>query len=379
MMKWVVGIVLVAGCTGEIRRSAPAAGSDGAVPDRDGGRRDAGIVLMIDGSSMEDAGTTTVPGEDAGTGVDSGPSDPCAGVVCGTNEACVPATGVCDCVPGFADMGAGCVALPPGDPAGRTTAEVCGQWNGGHVENAATPWTPGATECDLGTLSPLAIEDTVRRISMFRWLAGLGAVTDDPARNTVAQHCATLMNANGRISHTPDTSWDCYTAQGAEGAGSSNLALGIRSPGQAIDLYMADPGTPSLGHRRWILNDPLGRVSIGFAGNAQCLGVFDSSGSTSRMWTAYPNPGPAPVETASDLWSFHSRSLSLGGTDVTVERMSDGAALAVRVTHPASGFGPDTVAFEPMGWTPAAGTSYRVTITGVSGGPIVYVVQLVSC
>jgi hypothetical protein len=214
---------------------------------------------------------------------------------------------------------------------------------------------------------------------MFRWLAGLGAVTDDPARNTIAQLCATLMNANGRISHTPDASWDCYTSQGAEGAGSSNLALGIRSPAQAIDLYMADPGTPSLGHRRWILNDPLGRVSIGFAGNAQCLGVFDSSGTTSRTWTAYPNPGPAPLETASDLWSFHSRSLSLGGSDVTVERVSDGSALAVRVTHPTAGFGPDTVAFEPMGWTPTAGTSYRVTITGVSGGPIVYIVQLVSC
>ena len=368
-----LGSVLVAGCTGRVSRRDRGAPVDAASPDDAAAATD-GPPGGDGGPGPTDGGPTPI---DGGGGVDSGPVDPCADVVCGADERCVD--GTCECVPGFVDMGAGCVAVPPGDPAGRTEADVCAQWNAGHVENASPAWTAGATECDLGTLSPDAIDDAVRRASMFRWLVGLGPVTNDASRQVIAQQCAVLMYANGRLSHTPDASWDCYTSQGAEGAGSSNLALGSRSPGQAIDLYMADPGTPSLGHRRWVLNDPLGRVSIGFAGNAQCLGVFDSSGTTSRPWTAYPNPGPAPIESAANLWSFHSRTLSLGGADVTVERVSDGASLPVVVSHPPDGFGPDTVAWDPSGWTPATGQRYRVTITGVSGGPITYVVHLVTC
>lgn len=373
--------LLAAACTGEIRRADGTPGDGDAGP---GGPEDGGPG-RIDGGVTPDGAAPPADGgpggaPDGGEGeADAGTVDPCAEVTCGTNEECDPATGACACRDGFADMGAGCVAVPPGDPAGRTEAEVCAAWRAGHVESSGTPWTAGGTECDLGTLHADAIDDTVRRVSLFRWLAGLGAVTDDPARQSVAQHCAVLMAANGRISHTPDSSWDCYTAEGEEGAGSSNLALGVGTPAFAIDLYMRDYGTPSLGHRRWILNDPLGKVSVGFAGTAQCLGIFDSSGTSDRDWTAYPNPGPAPVETSTDLWSLHSRRLSLAGADVTVERVSDGAALPVTVSHPPEGYGPGAVAWDPNGWTPVAGERYRVTITGVSGGPIAYVVHLVSC
>ena len=43
------------------------------------------------------------------------------------------------------------------------------------------------------------------------------------------------------------------------------------------------------------------------------------------------------------------------------------------------GYGPDTVAWAPMGWSAAVGQRYRVTIEGVGGGPIVYEVEPVSC
>ena len=150
----------------------------------------------------------------------------------------------------------------------------------------------------------------------------------------------------------------------------------MSSPGQAIDLYMSDRGVSNLGHRRWVINFRLGRVGIGFAGRAQCLGVFDMSGSTSRTWVAYPNPGPAPAATTGDVWSFHMAGA--GSADVTVESLTDGV-LGVSVVRLPGGFGADAVGWVPSGWTPSPGQTYRVTISGVPGGPIVYQVQVVSC
>jgi hypothetical protein len=189
-----------------------------------------------------------------------------------------------------------------------------------------------------------------------------------------------MMDQNGALSHMPPTTWACYTAEGASAAGRSNLALGAFSPAQAIDLYMADSGTPSLGHRRWVLNDYLGRVGIGFAGRAQCLGVFDTSGRTDRTWTAYPNPGPAPIETTQNVWSFHSHAFALSAATIQMERLgATPEEVPLSVSHVGGGFGPPgTVA-----WTPSVravdGDRFRITIGGLSGEDIVYETEIVDC
>lgn len=234
--------------------------------------------------------------------------------------------------------------------------------------------------CDPGTLDAAAVDDTLRRITMFRWLVGLGPVSADPAQMARDQACALMMYRNRMLNHSPPMSWTCYSAAGAMGAGSSNLALGTRTPGDAIDLYMDDSRVPSLGHRRWVINGPLARVGIGFAGNAQCLGVFDGSGSSSRMWTAWPNPGPSPVAAApGELWSFHSNTFGLASATMAVTRVSDGMTMAGSVEHPPNGYGPNTVAFRPSGWRPMAGQTYSVTVSGFSGGPITYQTAFVAC
>jgi uncharacterized protein YkwD len=358
---------------------------------------DAGIVLRLD-SSMPLVDSGVPPGIDAGIppGVDAGPPPmldsgpppgPCVGVTCGANSHCDPALGACRCDAGFVDMGGGCVAPPPGDPATRTQTEVCDAWRAGHVENASPAWTAGATMCDPGTMATAAIDDTLRRVNMFRDMAGLPAVSHDASRHSEMMECANMMNVNNALSHTPPTTWTCYSAGGASAAGRSNIALGYRTPGAAIDGYMGDTGTMSLGHRRWILSPRLGRVELGFAGRGQCLGVFDSSGSSSRPWTSYPNQGFAPIGMLQDpfggsviTWSFQANAISLsGGSTVEVVRVSDGAPLTVSVYQTGGGGPPPSIAFTPMGWTPAAGQTYRVTITGTSAGDITYEVTLVSC
>ena len=343
-------------------------------------RTDGGPVVMLDLGRVEsgpapDAGA----GTDAGTRVDLGPTDPCATLTCGTGARCDAATRTCVCSPGFIDTGGACTAAPPGDPSARTPAEMCARWTADRVDRATSAWTPGTSMCDPGTMPMDAIDDTLRRVNVYRWLSGLDPVTEDPSLRSAEQQCAHMMTVNGTLSHTPPSSWTCYTAAGAGGAGSSNLSLGVGSSAQGIDLFMDDSGVPSLGHRRWILNGPLGAVGIGFSGSASCLAVFNMSGASSRQWTAYPNEGVAPVENARAAWSFHSNVLSVGTATISVMRVADSIALDVTVEYPANGYGPNTVSFRPSGWTPAAGERYRVTVGGTSGGDVTYEVELISC
>jgi hypothetical protein len=147
---------------------------------------------------------------------------------------------------------------------------------------------------------------------------------------------------------------------------------------------MLDRNVPSLGHRRWILNPPLGRVGIGFASPerpGQCLSVFDRSGPGSdRTWTAYPNPGPAPIFLAEGEWSFQTHGISLAGdASAVVVRVSDGTTLSVTTRQTGGGGPPSSLVIVPDGWRPAAGETYRVTITGLSIGELTYETTLIEC
>jgi hypothetical protein len=353
-----VAITSMPGCVGQL---ADPAGGDGGPPRVDGGR------------TTDDGGST---GTDA-AGTDGAAPGPCDTVTCGDNARCEPSTASCACIPGFVSDGSSCVAAMPGDPSTRTTSEVCTAWDEGHVQNATTAWTPGdGSACDPGTMTRDAIDDALRRINMFRWMIGLAPVVDRPEDHARQQQCARMMDTNGMLNHMPPSTWDCYTAEGAAGAGSSNLSLGVSAAADTIDLYVHDDGVGSLGHRRWVFNPPLGAVGIGQVGRAGCLGVFDGSSSTTRTWTAWPPPGPVPLEAiGSSLWSFHSDGASGGA--VRVVRVSDGVDLGASAMSLPDGFGPSTVAWASDG-ARTEGT-YRVTVSGIPLGEITYDVTLVAC
>jgi hypothetical protein len=133
------------------------------------------------------------------------------------------------------------------------------------------------------------------------------------------------MSAQGSLSHTPPTNWACYTTNGAEAAGKSNIGLGADGPG-VIDLYVDDPGSggnAAVGHRRWILYPPtkiMGTGSIpgtgGWAANA--LWVIGGTGSRPAQpaWVAWPPQGFIPYQILpknSQRWSFSYRSATFTG------------------------------------------------------------------
>ncbi len=356
-----------------------------------------GDIALVDAGPRTDAPGTDAPGVDApgvdapgvdapgalDGGVDGGPDDPCLGVACDPGAMCV--AGECVCREGFVDDGSGCVAPPAGDPATRSMSDVCDGWNAGHVTNASPEWMDDGLTCGPGVMARAGIDDTLRRINMYRWLAGMTPVVDDPARHAGMMECAAMMSVNAMLSHSPPMSWTCYTAAGATAASRANIALGYGSSPAAINGYMRDRNVDSLGHRRWILSSRLASVGIGFSSTGsrpgQCLGVIGGTGAaTERPWSSYPNQGFAPMETALDVWSFQPYAMSLTGSSAgSIVRTSDGADMPVLSERQPSGGSVDAVKMTPMGWMPVAGETYRVTITDLSTGELSYEVTPVDC
>ena len=60
-------------------------------------------------------------------------------------------------------------------------------------------------------------------------------------------------------------------------------------------------------------------------------------------------------------------------------RLSDHANLAVTKQTLDQGYGQDAISWVPSGWTAMAGETYRVTISGLAGGDVVYAVKPVTC
>jgi hypothetical protein len=315
--------------------------------------------------------------------------DPCGGP-CGANEHCDAMTATCVCDPGFADSGGACVPVAPGDPTLRTEAEVCTRWNADHVITDPNPFSSSGADCDAGTLSQGGLNDTLTRINLYRWLSGLGPTSDDPALNAIDQKCANLESwwnfSMPESPHAPPPSSKCYTPEGANGAGMSNIAWG-NGPADSIDQFIEDGGNETtMGHRRWIVNPPLGPVGIGYwegggtYGRAECLAVFGSSGGgPNPPWVAVPNQGFVPLTVAQWTWTFHSNMAGTANANISIVRVSDNASLAVNKMTLSQGYGQDAISWTPSGWMPAAGQTYRVTISGLSGGDVTYDVKPVNC
>jgi hypothetical protein len=261
---------------------------------------------------------------------------------------------------------------------------VCNRWKSDRASLAEGTWSGSVSGCNAGDVASPGRENALKLVNLYRWLVGLPAVSSDASRNSQAQECALMMDANNALSHTPPTSWACYSSAGASAAGKSNIAT---TPGvKAVDLYIADPGNATtMGHRRWILSNSLGPIGLGSTSSYSCMWVIGGSGGGSNPWTAFPPPGPVPIALFSVSyapidstgWTIQSDSISFGSVQATV---SDGGnSLPVNVVKLASGYGSSSaINLVPQGWKAQAGHTYQVTVTGASQ-PISYAVEVVSC
>jgi hypothetical protein len=246
-------------------------------------------------------------------------------------------------------------------------------------------WTGSIDTCDAGTISRAFQDWTITRVNFFRAMAGLpGNVALNATNSAKAQRAALMMAANDELSHFPPTDWACYSAEGAEAARNSNIAIsfGPTSFDDVIPRYVDDEGLNNapVGHRRWILFPPQTSMGVGslptsfgqYAG-ANALWVLSAFGTrpATPEGTPWPPRGFVPLALfpLSRRWSFSYPGADFSASTVTMS--VNGASVPVSVTSRTdNGYGDNTIVWEPS-FTVTKGAIYEVSITGVpvSGGP----------
>lgn len=259
-------------------------------------------------------------------------------------------------------------------------------------EDITSGWNGSVASCDEGTTTGDFKNGVLVRVNYFRAMAGVPSdVTFDNIYSAKSQQAALMMSRNNTLSHSPSSSWECYSVDGDEAAGSSNLSLGNYG-WDAVSGQMRDNGSNNtlVGHRRWILYPQTQNMGTGDVppsssySSANSLWVFDSHYSdprpaTRETYVAWPPPGYVPYQVVPPRWSF-----SYPGADfssATVSMSSGGSSVTVNQHPIANGYGDNTLAWVADGldanqwytrWPqPAADTTYTVTISGVviSGSP----------
>ncbi|MFO0726540.1 MAG: CAP domain-containing protein [Myxococcota bacterium] len=289
--------------------------------------------------------------------------------------ALVPAIAALGCGPQRAQV----IGKTP-DPS--STIDVCKAYN--KLSTAAEgPFAGNIQSCAPGAVDPGSAASALLKMNTYRSFLGLPAVSADAALNAKAQACALMMDANDALSHMPPANWRCYSPEGAQGAGSSNISTGPIV--ESIDGFMLDPGNETtIGHRRWILSNGLRTVGFGSAPGGSCLWIIHPM-SGDRDFSAWPPPGPFPSGLLSDRfsrldqtgWTIQSDVLDLAGATVSIH--SDGADLPIDQTDLLPGYGSGSaIKMTPKGWSSTIGKKYTVRVEGLPMA-LEYTVEIVDC
>lgn len=281
---------------------------------------------------------------------------------------------------GAAPAGAA-TAAPAVDPTNRASVLAGFQSQVVAGRSVPTGWTGDAASCTTGTESAASVAATRSAVNYYRALNGLPPVSMDASVNAKALSAALLMHANDRLSHTPPTSWRCYTSGRAATAGTSNLAQ--RAVGvTAIDMYMADPGADNTvaGHRRWVLDPRAARFGTGSTSSFNALHVIDepSTRRPSGAWVAWPNAGFVPKRAlrpftwvgATSLFSLSSNQHPDADYSSAVVTVSVGGTRLAVTQHPVTaGYGDATLTWDvvmPADYdTSDADVRFDISVSGI--------------
>jgi uncharacterized protein YkwD len=256
---------------------------------------------------------------------------------------------------------------------------------------------PNIGACQAGQLKPEVGVRVLAVVNDIRARHNLPPVTYAPDDEAAEMQSSLMMAANGQLSHTPPTSWLCYTAAGATAAGQSNIYLGGGSGlrySQDADIVIGwltdidNITANNIGHRRWLLYPFLSTISYGrVAGlyqpsgraDAASIKVINSAQNTSGTlpdFVAYPYGNyPARYFNTSALLSFSviadkrqnfgaNEQVSFTNATVSVA-VHNGAVMTVsNIASDNQGYGlPNSLQWNVAGLQ--ANTDYDVTIGNV--------------
>ncbi len=235
-----------------------------------------------------------------------------------------------------------------------------------YVPSLATQvvWTGNTSSCDAGMADQRSTDATLEMINYFRNMVGLKDVALDNAFSAKAQQAALMMQAQNSLSHTPPANWACYTAEGAEAAGRSNLYLGVTGP-RAISGYIEDPGAgnTAAGHRRWILYPFTDRMGTGSTSRANALWVISPRVEQATPdWISWPPQGFVTKSLVFPRWSLSRDKADFAQATVSMEL--NGTSVPLTQNAVANGFGLNTLVWEPANLVlPAANADANIKVT----------------
>lgn len=170
------------------------------------------------------------------------------------------------------------------------------------ADDARPKWIGGSVKkCQPGTLSGSSTNKQLGAINFARLLAGLTPFALDSGTVAQAQAAALMMSAKDAVNHYPPKSWPCWSQEGYDAAGVSNLYQGERGETNAdkIESYLDDWGTSNVtvGHRRWFLHPNLTAIGIGGTATANVsylLGQPFNDAAPNPAWVSWPAAGWFP-------------------------------------------------------------------------------------
>lgn len=239
--------------------------------------------------------------------------------------------------------------------------------------NTSTAWTGSTSTCTPGTIAADAVNKALIRVNYFRRCVGLNDdITFDAVKNGKCQQAAVMMHANNSLSHTPPTSWSCWTQEGSDACGSSNIAMGY-SISNAITAYMNDVGASNykVGHRRWILFSKAKVMGIGHTTTFNALWVLGNSGNpvpeNLPAFIPWPPKGYVPAPLVFDRWSFSKRLADFTNANVSMTDASGNPITLSVISKTDNGYGDNTIVWEPenINTTSTSDVSYNVTVSNV--------------
>lgn len=146
---------------------------------------------------------------------------------------------------------------------------------------------PDLGTCRAGTLKPEVGQRVLAVLNNIRAYHGLPPVAYANGDEANVMQSALMQAANGSLSHTPPTSWNCYTAAGATASAQSNLYIGLGNGlsytrnDDIVIGWLTDVDNlvlNSVGHRRWLLYPFLSTVAYGrVAGRYQLSNKADAA------------------------------------------------------------------------------------------------------
>ena len=269
----------------------------------------------------------------------------------------------------------------PTDVASWPEAQaICRRWAEDRADLSEGTWTGNAGSCIPGDLIGAGRANALKLINLYRFMAAMPAVTEDPAMDALAQGCALLQTANNSLNHTPPATWLCYTADFGAAAGKSSISSGTLV--RAIDSFMAeDPASAdTMGHRRWIFSNSLGPVGLGMA-KASCFYQVGGTGKADLPFVPWPPSGPVPITAITTTkvdtngWTIQSDSIDVNAGTVAV--LDNGQPAAVTQNSLGPNYGSKyAIRFVPSGWKTQPGHTYDVAVSGTT---VSYQLQVLDC